>query len=83
MKKRLILENNFHGTSVAVVVADDGLVTKRQAARARKELCGIKHCNCGGELGERGPQTTASGQRIAFEPICNADGVTGYKYQLV
>ena len=82
MQERLIVQNNFHETSV-VVVAEDGLVTKRQAARARKELCGIKHCNCGGELGERGPQTTASGQRISFGPICNADGVTGYKYQLV
>lgn len=57
MAKMIKLENSFHGTSILVRVQsadllreDPYLLTKSQKAtvrRIRKQLCGIKNCQCG------------------------------------
>ena len=59
---RIILSNDFHNTEAEVcpVAITSGRfagchrVSKRQARRAWKQLCGIRECVCGGTFGERG-----------------------------
>lgn len=50
------LSNDFHDTRVTVRPANDGTMTSRQVRRARRELCGMSDCCCGGYLHERGYQ---------------------------
>jgi hypothetical protein len=59
MKTKLTLTNDFHHTSVNVQATDAGApgvsrLSKSQAAKCFKALCGVAGCTCGGELGERG-----------------------------
>lgn len=57
MAKFIILKNEFHGTEVKMKVpAASGYFTKDQIRRAKRTLCGIKDCKCGGIMGENGPQ---------------------------
>lgn len=55
----LTLTNDFHGTETkvsAVKVLDRYYqLTGRQAARARRALCGMRDCSCSGALGVRQP----------------------------
>lgn len=51
---KLTLVNDFHRTSVNLVSKDERTLSPRQVKRARKALCGIDGCTCGGDLGERG-----------------------------
>lgn len=53
---KITLTNDFHNTSTIVHVDDRGWITERQLKRARKALCGVDGCSCGGDAGERGPQ---------------------------
>ena len=55
---RLTLRNDFHGSEVRLDVSGDGVLTGRQVDRARRALCGIKGCDCGGVCGTRGGQQT-------------------------
>ena len=49
--------NNFHKTSVCLMVRADGHISVRQAKRARRVLCGQEDCSCAdGPLGMSGPQ---------------------------
>lgn len=59
----ITLTNTFHGTAAAVrpmVTHTDHLgnrflgLSHRQVLRARRKLCGISRCSCGGQAGERG-----------------------------
>lgn len=50
----ITLTNDFHGTSVNLRPDDSYTLSALQVARARRALCGIKGCTCGGDLGERG-----------------------------
>lgn len=54
---KITLANNFHNTSTETTacVAGEGRwwVSKAEAARVRKALCGVADCTCGGNLGER------------------------------
>jgi len=51
------LYNDFHNTEVTLRVSDLPVtLSSNQIRRARKELCGVDGCTCGGPLGERGPQ---------------------------
>jgi hypothetical protein len=50
------LRNDFHRSSVCLRVPADGILSREQVARARRVLCGVAGCTCGGNLGERGPQ---------------------------
>jgi hypothetical protein len=52
----ITMTNNYHGTSVRLRVKPWGRLSLGQVARARRELCGVEGCTCGGSLGERGPQ---------------------------
>jgi len=56
MKHRITITNSFHNSSVRLDLPDDGILSTRQVRRARRELCGIPTCVCGGNLGERGKQ---------------------------
>jgi hypothetical protein len=51
--RTITLTNDFHGTSARVRV-EGSTLTHRQALRARRKLCGIPTCTCGGYAGERG-----------------------------
>lgn len=51
----ITLTNDFHGTSVNLRPDGAGQLSVSQVARARRTLCGVKGCTCGGDLGERGP----------------------------
>ena len=51
--KKVTLKNNFHGTSVTVVVPPNGRLTANQAKKVRQKLCGMRGCCCGVI---RGPQ---------------------------
>ena len=58
MKKRIVVTNDFHNTS-AFFLGTPGKtshLSKKQADRVWGQLCGIKGCTCGGQLGERGSQ---------------------------
>lgn len=51
------LTNDFHHTDVTLRVPESGILSESQVRRARRELCGIEGCTCGGNLSERGRQT--------------------------
>lgn len=58
-RTKITLKNDFHKTTVVVYATDGGApgvtrLSKGQAAKCRKALCGIAVCVCGGDLGERG-----------------------------
>ena len=53
----ITLHNDFHRTRVDLrITLPDGILSARQARRARRVLCGITGCTCSGPLGIRGPQ---------------------------
>ena len=59
---RVTLTNEFHGTEVTIspVEIKEGRfagyhkVSRETVVRARRTLCGISGCQCGGQFGERG-----------------------------
>ncbi len=64
---RITLTNDFHNSSIILYVPtlshihneiEVQSITKHQAAKARRKLCGIKGCTCGGAFGQRGRQET-------------------------
>lgn len=55
-KRRIILTNDKHNTSVVLMVHPDEPLTFKQSKRAREQLCGIEGCPCNEKLGTRGPQ---------------------------
>lgn len=52
----MIIRNNFHNSEVTLRASAGQELTLAQVLRARRTLCGIEGCTCGGTLGERGPQ---------------------------
>lgn len=60
----LVLSNDFHRTSVRLRLADGYTITESQARRARRELCGVAGCKCGGIVGERGKQRQPDGSEV-------------------
>jgi len=68
----ITLQNDYHNTIVNLrptpYDGDDrviGKLTKNQVITARRNLCGVKDCCCGDDLGCRGPQD------YDIEPIIN------------
>jgi len=64
------ISNNFHNTFARTL---GGRLSERQEKRIKAKLCGISGCCCGGEIGERGPQTCeisydSDGRVIVTEP---------------
>ncbi len=51
----ITLKNTFHGTSINLRPRDSRL-SVHQVRRARRILCGIDGCTCGGPCGERGAE---------------------------
>jgi hypothetical protein len=51
---KITLFNDFHGTSVNLIVKD-GKLSQSQMKRAKSELC-CHGCTCSGDLGTRGRQ---------------------------
>jgi hypothetical protein len=51
--KTITIINDFHNTETRIRVGDDMSITKRQYQRARRALCGIQGCTCGGDRGGR------------------------------
>ncbi len=69
------IRNDFHNTSVTIRC--EGLShlhgevvispNRRQLARMKKALCGIKGCQCSGDDGKRGNSFTDDGKRIVVD----------------
>jgi hypothetical protein len=53
--KKITLRNDFHGTKINLIPVENRL-SAQQIKRAKRALCGIKHCACSGIAGTRGPQ---------------------------
>jgi len=54
---KIVLTNDFHNTSVSLIAKEGSIgpkLSKNQIKRARKTLCGMARCWCGGPAGERG-----------------------------
>ncbi len=73
-KCRITLTNDFHNTKVSLhgffKAGSDGIyITKRQAMKARKELCGIEGCTCGDFAGCRPEQVEDPGIGLGFCPV--------------
>ena len=49
---KLTLSNDFHNTETVVMVKD-GIISAGSMKRAKKKLCGMKDCQCGGLRGEQ------------------------------
>jgi len=59
----ITVRNDFHNTQINLRLCYEWRsgfeLTPSQVQRARRVLCGVKDCTCGGALGERGPQDVA------------------------
>lgn len=62
--QKITLTNDFHNAEVNLrvralwngVELEIPSISKSQAAKARRSLCGIADCTCGGAFGQRGNQ---------------------------
>lgn len=52
----ITVTNDFHNTQVTLRAREGEALTDSQIRRARRELCGVAGCMCGGAIGERGTQ---------------------------
>lgn len=58
---KITLKNDFHNSEVSIrqrKIAEgrflgNYLITRSQALRSRRILCGVSDCTCGGNFGER------------------------------
>lgn len=50
---QMLLSNNFHNTTVRTA---SGFKTPAEVAKIKRDLCGSDDCQCGDDLGMRGPQ---------------------------
>jgi hypothetical protein len=65
----ITLKNDFHNTQIGLKSRHGHRLSPSQVAKARKVLCGIDGCTCGGHCGERGPQWTSDhAAKITIEP---------------
>ena len=56
---KTIIRNDFHNTETVLntkEVAGRYYLSHSQVLKARRELCGVAGCTCGGYLGQRGEQ---------------------------
>ena len=78
----ITLTNEFHGTKVRLRPGPGvpgssyqiATLSPSQVRRARRELCGIPDCTCGGAAGERGPQEYR-GERVLIQPSGDGSAV--------
>ena len=45
---KIQIRNEYHGTAVNCIVGADMRLSHHQVLRARRELCGLDGCTCGG-----------------------------------
>ena len=55
-KRRVILTNDKHNTTISLMCHPDIPLTFSQQRRCRDQLCGIPGCECNKDLGTHGPQ---------------------------
>ena len=55
-KRRVILTNDKHNTTISLMCHPDQPLTYSQVRRCRDQLCGIPACECNKDLGTHGPQ---------------------------
>lgn len=74
-KQKITLGNDFHNSSAVVIAEIDErddrryvMLSKSQYDRARRKLCGLSQCTCGGI---RGIQLGPDGRRIYVEHEIN------------
>lgn len=67
----ITLRNKFHNTSYTLQAKLRRELSRSQVLRARKALCGIAGCQCGGNLGERGSQ-------MPYEIVATGYDANGY-----
>lgn len=55
MRKRITVDlyNSFHVTFLTLSADEYGCLSAGQVRKARKILCGIEGCTCGGSAGQR------------------------------
>ena len=65
----ITIRNDFHNTEVRIRANIGEELTWSQIMRARRKLCGIAGCTCGGPCGERGPQDGFYLEQIAYDRV--------------
>ena len=55
-KRRVILTNDKHNTTISLMCHPYVALTRNQQKRSREQLCGILGCECNKDLGVHGPQ---------------------------
>lgn len=60
----ITLTNDFHNTRISLKRSTAHRLSAWQVAKARKALCGISGCTCGGFAGHRGAQYLPDGTRV-------------------
>ena len=63
------VKNSFHGTAVVLRARLGKELTSGQIKKARKELCGVCGCTCGGPIGNRGPQDGFTVEQISVNRV--------------
>lgn len=63
------IRNDYHNTEVTLRANIGDELTASQIKRARKALCGISGCMCGGPIGDRGPQDGFSVEQIDYDRV--------------
>ncbi len=68
---RMNIRNSFHNTEVTLVAGSvykgRWWLTRSQVNRARRVLCGVDGCTCGGLLGQRGSDGLPAGVEISAD----------------
>ena len=62
---RIVLKNDFHETEVKLNIRRNNVINPGQLKRAKKQLCGISTCQCGGYRGH---------QDFEYEEDCTSKG---------
>lgn len=76
-RQTVIISNVFHNSEIALraeVSGQDLYLSSGQVRRARRVLCGISGCTCGGVLGQRpnqGWDATAYGGAVCYGGVAD------------
>jgi hypothetical protein len=66
---KITLRNDFHNTGTTLnakeVAGGSYYLSRSQVRKARRDLCGVAGCTCGGYIGQRGEQP----QRFDIQPL--------------
>lgn len=65
----ITIRNDFHNTSVTIRAAIGEELTESQIKRARRALCPVGGCTCGGPVGNRGNQDGFHVEQIDYNRV--------------